>query len=147
MKKFLKAFVTIAVMASFLLGSVNSYKVLAQGDSGDGTTTTTTTSGNVGYDPAKIIDATKVGPNNDEQYKNPDEAIKRFLNGSLAIITLLVVAILIFAGVLFATAAGDDSKIQKAQKTATYAIVGLVIAFLAGLIIRFILNNVLGVKG
>ena len=139
MKSFLKVFVTILVLSSFLLGGVGSYKVFAA----DGTSTTT---GNAGFDPAKIIDATKVGPNNDDQYKNPDEAIKKFLNGSLAIITLLVVAILIYSGVMFATAAGDDSKIQKAQKTATYAIVGLIIAFLAGLIIRFILNNVLGVK-
>ncbi len=144
--KVFRIFVTVAVIAAFSLFAANSYHVLAQtGGPNSAAGTATAGSGNDGYDPEKILDATRVGPNND-QYKKPDDAIKKFLNGSLAIITLLVVGILIYAGVMFATAAGDDGKIQKAQKTATYAIVGLIIAFLAGLIVRFILNNILGVK-
>jgi heme/copper-type cytochrome/quinol oxidase subunit 2 len=99
-----------------------------------------------GYDPQAVLDATKVGPDNNDKAKDPKQAIKDFLGASLTIITLLAVGMLIYSGVLFATAAGDDSKIQKAQKTATYAIVGLAVAFLAGLIVRYILQNVLDVK-
>lgn len=98
-----------------------------------------------GYDPGKVMEATDYGPFKGDNGKNTDEKIKSFFGAAMSIVTLIVVGVLIYSGVMFATAAGDDGKIGKAQKTATYAIVGLIVSFVAGLIVRFVLNNILEV--
>lgn len=62
----------------------------------------------------------------------------------LAIEVLLVIALilslgfLILAGIQWITSGGNKEKVQKAHDALIYAIVGLVIVFLAFLLVRFI---------
>ena len=72
---------------------------------------------------------------------SPANTVVQYLNGALVFITLLAVAFLIYGGVLYITAGGDESKLKKAQATVTYTIIGLVVAFLAGFIVRFVLKQ------
>jgi len=56
---------------------------------------------------------------------------------------LVAVIILVYGAFLFITAGGDDQKIETGHKTITAAIVGLIIVFIANVIIRFVIDKVL----
>lgn len=53
---------------------------------------------------------------------------------------LVAVALIVVSGYMFMTAAGDPEKIEKAQKALTAAIVGMIIVFLARVIIGFVIG-------
>ncbi len=71
------------------------------------------------------------------------ELAMRVLNMAILLAALVSVVILIAAGYSYITAAGDEQKIEKAGKTLTYAIVGLVICFISVILVQFVLGNVL----
>jgi hypothetical protein len=59
-----------------------------------------------------------------------------FIAGALAVIMI------IFGGLRYATSAGNASSVTAAKNTILYAIVGLIIAFLAFAAVNFVLNAV-----
>ncbi len=63
------------------------------------------------------------------------------INWAIGLAALAAVVMLIAAGFLYITAAGDENKIGKATKTLTFAIVGLVICFIAVMLVNFVLNQ------
>lgn len=67
------------------------------------------------------------------------------INLIISLAALLAVIFLVYAGFRYILAAGDDSKIEEATKTIVYALVGLVICFISPLVIKFVLNNVIGI--
>lgn len=69
--------------------------------------------------------------------------VQDMLNFATTIAALIAVAMLIYSGVMYITANGDEGKIDKATKGITYAVVGLVIAFIATMVVRFVINDVL----
>ena len=70
--------------------------------------------------------------------------ILRFLIGLTGI---LAAAVLIFNGIMYITASGDENKIQKATKGITYAIIGLIIAAISFLIVNFVAQTLEDTKG
>jgi len=68
---------------------------------------------------------------------------QRVIRLAILLAALVCVVILIAAGYSYITAAGDEQKIDKAGKTLTYAIVGLVICFISVILVEFVLGNVL----
>jgi heme O synthase-like polyprenyltransferase len=66
------------------------------------------------------------------------------LNTVIAFAALLTVIMLVYSGIKFIISAGDDSKIEEAQKVIIYSLIGLVVVFIAPLVIRFILGTLLG---
>jgi cytochrome c biogenesis factor len=64
---------------------------------------------------------------------------------------LVAVVLIVAAGYGFMTSAGDPEKIKKAQQTLTAAIVGMIIVFMARMIVGFVLDvaqdNVSGGSG
>lgn len=63
--------------------------------------------------------------------------------GLIAIIaSISAVIVIIVAGLMFITAGGDTSKAGNARKTIVYAVVGLVVIFLARTIIGFVVTRV-----
>ena len=68
---------------------------------------------------------------------------QRVIRLAILLAALVCVVILIAAGYSYITAAGDEQKIEKAGKTLTYAIVGLVICFISVILVEFVLGNVL----
>jgi hypothetical protein len=75
--------------------------------------------------------------------ETPIDLAMRIINMAILLAALVCVVILIAAGYSYITAAGDEVKIEKAGKTLTYAIVGLVICFISVILVEFVLNNVL----
>ena len=69
--------------------------------------------------------------------------IVKILNWGIGAGALAAVAFLVVAGFMYITANGDETKIGKATKTLTFAIVGLVVCFIAVLLVNFVLVNFL----
>jgi hypothetical protein len=68
--------------------------------------------------------------------------IKSVLNLVIGLAGLASVVVLIASGYMFITANGDEDKIQKATKSLTFAIIGLVICLISVLIVQFVLKEV-----
>lgn len=64
----------------------------------------------------------------------------KLINWLLAIVGILGVAGFVVAGVLYITAAGDDTRIGNAKKIMTYSIVGVVVALLGYVAVSTIQN-------
>jgi len=67
------------------------------------------------------------------------------LNTMVGAAAVICVVVMIGAGYMYITAAGDETKVEKATKTLTFAIVGLAICFIAVLLVNFVLKEILGV--
>ena len=74
---------------------------------------------------------------------NLDTWVVTMLNWAIGLAALAAVAMLIAAGYMYITANGDEGKVEKATKTLTFAIVGLVVCFIAVMLVRFVLTNIL----
>jgi len=72
-----------------------------------------------------------------------DSWIVDMLNWAIGLAALAAVAMLIAAGYMYITANGDEGKVEKATKTLTFAIVGLVVCFIAVMLVQFVLANIL----
>ncbi len=66
----------------------------------------------------------------------------RITSIALYIIGAVSVIMLIWGGLRYILSGGDSKKITDAKNTVLYAIIGLIIAFLAYAIIRFVLNAI-----
>jgi hypothetical protein len=69
--------------------------------------------------------------------------IRKALTLAITLSALIAVAYLVYSGVQYIVAAGDDSKIEKATKGITYSVVGLIVCFISALIVNYILNSLL----
>lgn len=61
-------------------------------------------------------------------------------NTLLFVLGAISVVMIIYAGITYTTSAGDSKGVEKAKGTITYAVIGLVVALLAGAIVNFVLN-------
>jgi len=66
------------------------------------------------------------------------------INWGTGFAALVAVIFLIVAGYTYITAAGDADKIEKAGKTITAAIVGMVIVFIARVLVELVLQKIMG---
>ncbi len=73
-----------------------------------------------------------------------DDLIIKLLNWMIGFGAVICVVMLVFAGYSYMTAGGDEGKVKTAQKTLTNAIIGLVICFIAVMLVNFVLKNFLG---
>jgi TRAP-type C4-dicarboxylate transport system permease small subunit len=77
-------------------------------------------------------------------YSDLIEMVQGSLNLIIALTALIAVISLVYSGFQYILSAGDEDKAGKAQKNITYTLVGLVVVFISPLVIRFVLDNVLG---
>lgn len=66
--------------------------------------------------------------------------ITNILNAILGLVGLLALAMLIYGGVLLMISGGSQETVDKAKKTITFAIVGLIVAILSAAILNFIMK-------
>ena len=74
------------------------------------------------------------------------QLILTFLNFFLGFLGLISVIMIIYGGILYVTAAGEQEKVDKGKKIIMYAIVGIVIILLAFALVNTILGG-LGAGG
>lgn len=65
---------------------------------------------------------------------------KQVTNTILYIVGIIAVVMLIIGGIKYVISGGDSKKVTDAKNTVLYAIIGLVIAFLAFAIINFVIS-------
>lgn len=70
------------------------------------------------------------------------EIVRNVINIFSIIIGIVAVIMIMVGGFRYITAAGDSSRLSGARNTIVFAIVGLVVAALAQVIVRFVLSNV-----
>jgi len=58
----------------------------------------------------------------------------------LTAVGIICVVFIIFGGIRYATSGGDAEKVKKAKNTLLYAIIGLAVALLAGLIVGIVVS-------
>lgn len=80
---------------------------------------------------------------NPTPYTSLIDFINSALNVVIAISALLAVGMIVYAGIRYILAAGDDKKIEEATKNIIYTLIGLVVVFIAPLVIKFILSTFL----
>jgi uncharacterized membrane protein YjgN (DUF898 family) len=57
---------------------------------------------------------------------------------------VVAVIMLVVAGYMFITSAGDADKVEKATKTVSAAIIGMVIVFVAKILVQYVLSVISG---
>jgi cytochrome bd-type quinol oxidase subunit 2 len=129
MKKLFKqiAIVSMLTAVALLFTSVFAH---AQGATGSGFFGPQGQSGSV---PSAVIQATG-GQGSVRQL------ILTFINYFLGFLGLLAVIMIIYAGVLYITDAGEGGNTDKAKKIIMYAVVGILIIFLSFAIVNFALG-------
>lgn len=68
--------------------------------------------------------------------------LNQFTNIALYVIGFISVVMLIWGGLRYIISGGDSKKITDAKNTILYALIGLVVAFLAYAIVNFVLNAI-----
>lgn len=71
--------------------------------------------------------------------------IYSLINWAVGIAALVCVVILIASGYKYITAAGDENKVESATKTLTFAIIGLVVCFIAVILVRFVISDIINI--
>ena len=68
------------------------------------------------------------------------KTIMNIINVVLGIVGIIAVIYIIIGGINYMTSLGDPGKVQKAKNTILYAIIGLVVVILAGVIVNFVIS-------
>jgi hypothetical protein len=82
--------------------------------------------------------ASKLGLSN----KDPRLVIMELVRIALGFVGIIAVIIIMYAGFLWMTSAGNEQKVDEAKKTLVNAVIGLVIILSAFLIVSFIINKI-----
>lgn len=72
------------------------------------------------------------------------EFIIRIVNFALGFLGLIAVIIVIYGGVLYVTAAGEQEKTDKGKKAITYAVIGLLIVMASFAIVNTVISGAMG---
>lgn len=66
--------------------------------------------------------------------------VVNFITGFIAVLGIIF---LVWGGLLYVTAAGDDNQMDRAKTTITYAILGLFVAGLAYAVTKLVINKII----
>lgn len=98
--------------------------------------------------PANAQEAIQCGSSNTSGVpvsSNPENAINSVITDSLNILTVVVgiiaVVMIVYGGFRYVTSGGDATRVASAKNTLMYAIIGLIIAVLAQVIVKFVLKQ------
>ena len=73
---------------------------------------------------------------------NPTDIANLIMNILVWLVAALAVAFIVIGGIKYVTSGGDEKKVASAKNTILYAVIGLVVALLANVLIRLILNAI-----
>ena len=71
----------------------------------------------------------------------PSDVVYQIVNVLLFVIGAISVVMIILGGIMYTTSNGDSGQITKAKNTIIYAVVGLVVAFVAFAVVEFVVKK------
>lgn len=74
----------------------------------------------------------------------PNELIGQLINGLLGIVGSLALAMFIYGGFTWMTAAGANEKVQKGKDIIIWAVLGLIVVFSAYAVVKFVIEGIAG---
>ena len=66
------------------------------------------------------------------------------IRGLLGLLGVIALALIVYAGFLWLTSAGNKDQVEKAQQIIAASVIGMIIIFAAFAITQFVLNVILG---
>jgi formate-dependent nitrite reductase membrane component NrfD len=78
------------------------------------------------------------------RFADLEEFINYALDFFMSVAVLVAVIFIVVTGFTYILSFGDENKIQKANKALVYIIVGLAVSLIAPLLIRFLLEQIMG---
>ena len=81
------------------------------------------------------------GPGQAKELDGNQGVITTIINTMLYIVGLLAVIMIIYAGIRFVTAHGDEKQVESARQTIIYSVVGLIVAILAYALVNWVFNQ------
>ena len=85
-----------------------------------------------------VVDISKPSVNPVAQFGDIGKLLNQILPTIMLTASLVFLAILLYGAFSYVTSSGEQEKIQKARKTITYSMVGLVLIFLSYLIVQIV---------
>jgi len=79
--------------------------------------------------------------------QDPRETISNVIRIALSFLGIVAVLIVLWGGVLWMTAAGNDDKVETAKKVLFSGLIGLIIILSAFAITQFVVNQLIGATG
>jgi hypothetical protein len=76
-----------------------------------------------------------------DQNAKPNDLIKNIVNTLLYVVGAISVVVIIIGGIMYATSAGDSGRVTKAKNAITYAVIGLIVSFLAFAVVQFVVSK------
>ena len=76
-----------------------------------------------------------------DENADPNALIKSIVNVLLFIVGAISVVMIIIGGLLYVLSAGDNGRVTTAKNTIMYAVVGLVVSFIAFAIVQFVFDR------
>jgi len=95
----------------------------------------------VGAHAASVIDAQCAGVTDSaicKQNSSSNDLAKNIINSLLYLVGALSVIMIIVGGIMYSTSAGDAGQVTKAKQTLMYAVIGLVVSFVAFAIVKYV---------
>lgn len=94
-----------------------------------------------GGTPSKEVKFDYSGMTNPLRTINPSEVAGRVIKAVLAIIGSIFLMMIIYGGFIWMTAAGNDSKVQTGRNVLVWAIIGIIVIFLAWMLVAVIFES------
>lgn len=157
MKKNLKKFLAVFILAGLFAGGALSSSVFAEPPKSAAGSTSANSSGSsdsgesAGICPpgSKNPGATNIAACNINPSHNKDDLISdvnKIINVVLGVLGVVAVGVIIYGGFLFLTAQGDPGRIKKGKDSITWGVIGLIIALLSWSIINFVLTTMMSTR-
>lgn len=94
--------------------------------------------------PASAGALTATNPGGAFSTNNFMDVMENIANFIIAFITILGIIFIVYGGILYVTAGGDEAAVEKAKSTLTYALIGLFIAAMAYALETLVLTILVG---
>lgn len=136
-----KKIIAISLLAFIFIFSLSIQSVLATAGTGSETAGTGSETAGTGGGAGSVPLHNPIAGGD-----NPDInlIIGKAINGVLGIVGSLALVMVIYGGLTWMLAAGNQTRVQKGRDILIWAVVGLVVIFSAYAIVRFIFVNVFG---
>lgn len=92
--------------------------------------------------PAAVLEANNCSGTSGSTSRDVRNVIIDISNALIGVLSVVAVIVIVVGGVRYMTSAGDASKLQKAKSTIIYAVIGLIICALAGVLVNSVVKAV-----